>query len=42
MKSVMQHPVRLFLDKYLDSDLCAFIVGTAGKRLEGAVCAKRN
>ena len=41
MKSVMQHPV-VFLDKYLDSDLCDFIV-KEGKKLEvseGAVYEK--
>ena len=43
MKSVMQHPV-VFLDKYLDSDLCDFIV-KEGKKLEvseGAVYEKKT
>lgn len=43
MKSVMQHPV-VFLDKYLDSDLCDFIV-KEGKKLEiseGAVYEKNT
>ena len=43
MKSVMQHPV-VFLDKYLDSDLCDFIV-KEGKKLEieeGAVYQKET
>ena len=32
MKSVMQHPV-VFLDSYLDNDLCDFII-QEGKKLK--------
>ena len=43
MKSVMQHPI-VFLDSYIESDLCDFIV-EQGKKLnieEGAVYSKES
>ena len=42
MKSVMQHPV-VFLDSYLDNDLCDFIVQEGKKlKIEEAAVYEKN